>query len=192
MVAIRQNIVSFRFGRYSDDAMNLRAQHYLSNCSSVLQAIRNWCVMQDWLEGLSAAAFTAPLFKVKTIPRTKSAISMIDTLLSAHSSHCSSISLVSSNFTTSQRCGNLMHHRFILTGILTITKNLIYLLLDQYPQIYNKKSPSKWLTPNGIDWLWQVELWKYDRYILDSELTLLDYIQEQIKQVDTLLASKAL
>lgn len=187
MVANRQNTIPFTFERYSDDAMNLRVQHCLSKCPIVIQAIHNWCKMHEWLEGLSATAFTAPLFKIKTVPRAKRAISMINALLSAHYSRCSSTPLLPSDTTTSQRCRSLLNHRFVLTQILAITKRLICLLLDQYPQICNKKSRSKWFTPDGIDWFWQVELWRYDRYIMDSYLTLVDYIQQQIKQIDYLL-----
>jgi hypothetical protein len=190
MVAIRQNIASFRIGRYPDDAMNLRAQDALANCSSVLQAIRNWCEMHDWLEELSGTTYPKHPNKTLIIAEAKNATSTIETLLSSHYLHRTLISTIPTTYAASQILKKLRHHRFLLSIIIIVTKNLICLLLEQYPQIRHKKDLSRWFTPNGIDWLWQIQLSKYDRYLLDSELTLLDYIKEQIKQIDILLVPK--
>lgn len=192
MVAIRQNIVSFRFGRYPDDAMNLRAQRCLYNCSSVLQAIRNWCEMHDWLEELSGTVYPKHPNKTLIIAEAKNATSTIEALLSSHSLHRVLISTISTRSTAGQILKKFIYHHFLLTRVRMITKNLICLLLEQYPQISNKKSYSKWFTLDGIDWLRKIKLPKYDRYLLDSELMLLDYTKEQIKQVDILLVPKTL
>ena len=192
MVAIRQNIVSFRFGGYSDDAMNLRAQYCHFNCSLALQVIHKWCEMHDWLEELSDTTHSKSTNETKTIAEAKKITSTIETLLSSHSLDGALISTISTRSTTGQMLKKLRHHRFLLARVIMMIKNLICLLLDQYPQISNKKSYSRWFTPNGIDRLWKIKLQKYNRYLLDSELTLFDYTKEQIKQIDSLLASKKL
>jgi transposase len=69
-----------------------------------------------------------------------------------------------------------------------MVKNRIHVLLDRHPEIGFQRSASGLFTKIGIAELKRIELPKYDRYILDSELDLLEHLQEQIKQADRWLA----
>ena len=83
---------------------------------------------------------------------------------------------------------NLLRHRMFLVRLQTMTKNRIHVLLDRHPLIRSERSTTELFTRIGIAWLKQLELPKYDRYILDSEVELLEHLQGQIKQADRWLA----
>ena len=71
-----------------------------------------------------------------------------------------------------------------LVRLQTIAKNRIHVLLDRYPAIRSERPAAVLFTKIGVAWLKQVTLPTYDRHILDSEVTLLEHLQEQIKQAD--------
>ena len=63
-------------------------------------------------------------------------------------------------------------------------KNRIHTLLDRYPDIRAQRRAQELFTKMGIAWMRRVEVDQNDRFILDSELTLLEQLQDQIKQAD--------
>ncbi|MCD6341182.1 MAG: IS110 family transposase [Desulfurococcales archaeon] len=83
---------------------------------------------------------------------------------------------------------NLIRHRMFLVRVQTMVKNRIHVLLERHPDIGLQRFASGLFTKIGIAELKQVELPKYDRHILDSELALLEHLGRQIKQADRWLS----
>jgi transposase len=158
------------------------------SCLSVLEATRNWTVMHDILEELTSDVTLAHPLKVKAIAEAKIKTDKIDSATLAHLLRCD---LVPAAYVCSPQARiikNLLRHRMFLVRVQTMVKNRIHVLLDRNPEVHSRRSCSGFFTQIGIAELKQVKLPKYDRYILDSELALLEHLQSQIKQADIWLS----
>jgi len=67
----------------------------------------------------------------------------------------------------------------------TMVKNRIHLLMDGFPLIRDTSSMKDIFGKKGIGWLKQIELPRYARRILDSEISLLEHLGLQIKHIDS-------
>jgi transposase len=76
-----------------------------------------------------------------------------------------------------------------LVKLQTMVKNRIHVLLDRNPDVNNHRSASGLFTQIGIAELKGIELPRYEHYILDNELSLLEHLQVQIKQADKMLSA---
>jgi len=157
-------------------------------CFSVLEATRNWTVMHDILEELTSDVTLAHPLKVKAIAEAKIKTDKIDSTILAHLLRCDLVPAAYVCSAQARIIKNLLRHRMFLVRLQTMDKNRIHVLLDRHPETHLQRSSSGLFTKIGISELKQVQLPKYERYILDSELALLEHLQSQIKQVDAWLA----
>jgi transposase len=158
------------------------------DCLSVLEATRNWTVMHDILEELTSDVTLAHPLKVKAIAEAKIKTDKIDSTTLAHLLRCD---LVPAAYVCSPQARiikNLLRHRMFLVRVQTMVKNRIHVLLDRNPDVHAQRSASGLFTQIGIAELKHVELPKYERCILDSELSLLEHLQAQIKKADKILS----
>jgi transposase len=177
-----------RFANHPDSVASFLGEHSGSSCSAVLEATRNWMVMHDWLEELVDEVTLAHPLKVKAIAEAKIKTDKIDATTLAHLLRCDLVPAAYVRSPQARILTNLLRHRMFLVRVQTMTKNRIHVLLDRHPLIRSERSATELFTRIGIAWLKQLALSKYDRYILDSEVALLEHLQEQIKQADRWLA----
>ena len=178
-------------GRFSNHQESV--EHFLdayggADCLSVLEATRNWTVMHDILEELTSDVTLAHPLKVKAIAEAKIKTDKIDSKTLAHLLRCD---LVPAAYVCSPRARiikNLLRHRMFMVRVQTMVKNRIHVLLDRNPDVHSQRSASGLFTQIGIAELKHVELPKYERCILDSELSLLEHLQAQIKHADKMLS----
>ena len=187
MTETGQILKQARFDNHPQAISNFMGQYAGPDCSAVLEATRNWCVMHDWLEELAGNVTLAHPLKVKAIAEAKIKTDKIDSATLAHLLRCDLIPAAYVRSPQARILTNLLRHRMFLVRLQTMTKNRIHVLLDRHPQIRSQRIATEVFTKIGLVWLKQLELPKYDRYILDSELSLLEHLQEQIKQADCLL-----
>lgn len=177
-----------RFSNYPETVDKFLNGYGGDNCYSVLEATRNWTVMHDILEELTSGVTLAHPLKVKAIAEAKIKTDKIDSKTLAHLLRCD---LVPAAYVCSPKARiikNLLRHRMFLVRLQTMVKNRIHVLLDRNPEVHSQRSASGLFTQIGIAELKQVNLPKYERYILDSELGLLEHLQQQIKQADKWLS----
>ncbi len=178
-------------GRFSNHPASVRdfVEGYSGGeCFSVLEATRNWTVMHDILEELTCRVTLAHPLKVKAIAEAKIKTDKIDSTTLAHLLRCD---LVPAAYVCSPQARitkNLLRHRMFLVRVQTMVKNRIHVVLDRHPEIHSQRSCIGLFTQRGIRELKQVKLPRYDRYILDSELALLEHLQSQIRQADIRLS----
>lgn len=173
-----------RFSNQPDSAAGFLDGYGGSECFSVLEATRNWTVMRDILEDLTSDVTLAHPLKARAIAEAKIKTDKISSTTLADLLRCD---LVPAAYVCSPKARiikNLLRHRMFLVRLQTMVKNRIHVLLDRNPEIHSQRSASGLFTQTGIAELKQVELPRYDRYILDSELDLLEHLQDQIKQTD--------
>jgi len=177
-----------RFANHPDSVAGFLREYGGSCCSAVLEATRNWTVMHDWLEELVADVTLAHPLKVKAIAEAKIKTDKIDAATLAHLLRCDLIPAAHVRSPEARILTNLLRHRMFLVRVQTMTKNRIHVLLDRHPLIRSERSATELFTRMGTAWLKHIDLPKYDRYILDSEVSLLEHLQAQIKQADRQLA----
>jgi transposase len=177
-----------RFSNHRESVNQFLDGYGDDNCLSVLEATRNWTVMHDILEDLTSGVTLAHPLKVKAIAEAKIKTDKIDSKTLAHLLRCD---LVPAAYVCSPKARiikNILRHRMFLVRLQTMVKNRIHVLLDRNPEVHSQRSASGLFTQIGIAELKQVSLPKYERYILDSELSLLEHLQMQIKQADRWLS----
>ncbi|HEC03810.1 MAG TPA: IS110 family transposase [Phycisphaerales bacterium] len=188
MTETGQIIKQGRFANHPNSVAGFLGEYGGSSCSAVLEATRNWTVMHDWLEELVDQVTLAHPLKVRAIAEAKVKTDKIDATTLAHLLRCDLIPAAHVRSPQARILTNLLRHRMFLVRLQTMTKNRIHVVLDRHPLIRSERSAGELFTKVGICWLKQLKLPKYDRYILDSEVALLEHLQEQIKQADRWLA----
>lgn len=173
-----------QFGNHLESVERFLGGYGGDDCSAVLEATRNWCVMHDWLEGLTSQVTLAHPLKVKAIAEAKIKTDKIDATILAHLLRCDLIPAAHVCSPAARVLKNLLRHRMFLVRLQTMTKNRIHALLDRYPEIRAQRRATELFTKIGVAWMKQVELPTYDRHILDSEVMLLEHLQAQVKQAD--------
>lgn len=176
-----------RFGNHPESLARFLGDHAGPDCSAVLEATRNWCVMHDWLEAQTGQVTLAHPLKVKAIAEAKIKTDKIDATILAHLLRCDLIPAAYVCSPAARVLKNLLRHRMFLVRLQTMAKNRIHVLLDRHPAIRARRRATELFTRVGVAWLKQIELPTYDRHILDSEVALLEHLQAQIKQADTWL-----
>jgi len=74
-----------------------------------------------------------------------------------------------------------------LVTVRTMAKNRIHDLLNRYPLIRAQWTAVEMFSKVGVQWLRKIELPSAERFILDSELDLLEHLSVQIKDADSML-----
>jgi len=177
-----------RFANHPESLSRFLGEYAGSDCSSVVEASRNWTVMHDWLEEQTGQVTLAHPLKVRMIAEAKIKTDKIDATALAHLLRCDLIPAAHVCSPEARVLKRLLRHRMFLVRLGTMTKNRIHTLLDRYPDIRAQRPEKELFSKMGIAWMCQVEVDQNDRFILDSELTLLEHLQDQIRQADRWLS----
>ena len=173
-----------RFANHPESVGDFLGEYDGSDCSAVLEAGRNWCVMHDWLEELSGDVTLAHPLKVRAIAEAKIKTDKIDATTLAHLLRCDLVPAAHVSSPAARIIKRLLRHRMFMVRVQTMTKNRIHTLLDRYPLIRAQRRATELFTKMGISWMRRISVDKHDRFILDSELTLLEHLRDQIHQAD--------
>jgi len=177
-----------RFANHPEAVRRFLGEHGGPDCSAVLEATRNWCVMHDWLEDLTGQVTLAHPLKVRAIAEAKIKTDKLDATTLAHLLRCDLIPAAHVASGPARILKRLLRHRMFLVRVQTMTKNRIHALLDRYPGIRAQRKAAELFTKMGIAWMRRVRVDGPDRFILDRELDFLEHLQEQIRQADRYLA----
>ena len=158
------------------------------HCSAVLEATRNWTVMHDWLEELSDSVTLAHPRKLKAIAEAKIKTDKIDATILAELLRCDLIPPAHVSSPQARIIKRMLRHRIFLVRVRTMVKNRIHDLLDRHPLLRSQWIAEELFSKNGRAWMGAIELPTVDRRILDSELTLLEQLSVQIKDMERILA----
>ena len=177
-----------RFGNHPESLSRFLGEYAGSDCSSVVEASRNWTIMHDWLEEQTGQVTLAHPLKVRMIAEAKIKTDKIDATALAQLLRCDLIPAAHVCSPAARVLKRLLRHRIFQVRLQTMTKNRIHTLLDRYPDIRAQRRARELFTKMGIAWMRQVEVDQTDRFILDSELTLLEHLRDHIKQADRWLS----
>lgn len=155
-----------------------------NGCCSVLEATRNWTVVHDILEELTVDVTLAHPLKVRAIAEAKIKTDKIDSTILAHLLRCDLVPSAHVSSPKARITKNLLRHRMLLVRLQSMVKNRIHVLLDRHPHLRPQKSANRFFSQTGIDELKKIRQPKNDRFILYSELSLLEHLQTQIKQAN--------
>ena len=150
----------------------------------MLEATRNWTVVHDILEELTADVTLAHPLKVRAIAEAKIKTDKIDSTILAHLLRCDLVPSAHVSSPKARITKNLLRHRIFLVRLQTMVKNRIHVLLDRHPHLRPQKSANRFFSQIGITELKKIRLPKHDLCILYSELSLLEHLQAQIKQAN--------
>jgi transposase len=189
MTGTGQILKQGRFANHPEAVGRFLGEHGGDECSAVLEATRNWCVMHDWLEERTGQVTLAHPLKVRAIAEAKIKTDKIDATTLAHLLRCDLIPAAHVASPQARILKRLLRHRMFLVRVQTMAKNRIHTLLDRYPGIRAQRRAEELFTKMGIAWMRQVPVDRHDRFVLDSELTFLEHIQEQIRQADRYLST---
>lgn len=176
-----------RFANHPQAVAKFLAPYTGGDCCAVLEATRGWTVMHDWLEELSCQVTLAHPLKVKAIAEARIKTDKIDAATLAHLLRCDLIPAAHVCSNEARMIRRLLRHRMFLVCVRTQAKNRIHDLLDRYPLIRAQWKAAELFSKVGIVWMRQIELPPQERFILDSELELLEHLNSQVKQADDLL-----
>ena len=178
-----------RFANHPQSVEQFLGDYAGDDCSAVLEATRNWCVMHDWLEDLTGEVTLAHPLKVRAIAEAKIKTDKIDATTLAHLLRCDLIPAAHVASPAARVLKRLLRHRMFLVRVQTMVKNRIHALLDRYPAIRAQRKADELFTKMGMAWMRQIAVDKDDRFVLDSELDFLEHIQEQVRQADRYLSN---
>jgi len=184
MTEAGQIIKQSRFDNHPEAVAAFLGECGSNGCSAVLEAGYNSLVMHDWLDELIGSVTLADPLKVKAIAEAKIKTDKIDSTTLAHLLRCDLIPSAHVSSPAARIGKKLLRHRMFLVRLSTMVKNRIHSLMDGFPLIRDTRSTKDIFSKKGVCWLKQIELPKYGRRILDSEVSLLEYFGSQIKCVD--------
>lgn len=176
-----------RFSNHPDSVTAFLSPYAGSECSAVLEATRGWCVMHDWLEQRVGQVTLAHPLKVKAIAEARIKTDKIDAATLAHLLRCDLIPAAYVCSPEARLIRRLLRHRMFLVTVRTMAKNRIHDLLNRYPLIRAQWTAAEVFSKVAIQWLRQIDVPPAERFILDSELDLLEHLNVQIKDADGML-----
>jgi transposase len=152
-----------RFGNNPEPLSSFLGDHAGEQCSAVLEATRNWCVMHDWLEDVTGSVTLAHPMKVTVIAEAKVKTDNIDATTLAHLLRCDLVPSAHVCSPQARIIKNLVRHRMFLVRLQTMTKNRIHVLLDRFPAIRTQWPAADLFSNPARAWLKEIELPTYDR-----------------------------
>jgi len=158
----------------------LNNPHPVRSSQAVLEAGRNWTVMYDWLEEEVEEVKLAHPLKVKAIAEAKIKTDKVDAKTLAHLLRSDLIPEAYVPGKATRKVKNILRQRMFFVRVQTMVKNRIHMLLDRHPQLRGQIDPSDLFGKQGREWLEEITLPKEDRRLLDSELELLEALDERI------------
>jgi transposase len=147
--------------------------------------------MHDWLEELVDEVHLAHPLKVKVIAEAKIKTDKIDARALAHLLRSN---LLPEAYVPSQEAREVrgvLRQRMFFVRLRTMVKNRISGLLDRYPDVSENRPCKDIFSQRGISWLKEIPVKDVDRKVLDSDLDLLEALEERIKESDLLVKELA-
>ena len=179
-----QIVKQSRFKNHPRFVAEFMGDYCNGDSSAVLEAGYNSLVMHDWLDELIGSVTLADPMKVKAIAQARIKTDKIDSAILAHLLRCDLIPSAHISSPAARIGKKLLRHRMFLVRLSTMVKNRIHSLLDGFPLIRDNRPVKGIFSKNGICWLKNIELPQHARQILDSEVSLLEYLDLQIKDID--------
>ncbi|MHC4179353.1 MAG: IS110 family RNA-guided transposase [Planctomycetota bacterium] len=187
MTERRQIIKQGRFDNHPQALREFIGNNGGPGCKAVLEATRNWTVMHDWLEEHADEVVLAHPLKLKAIAEARIKTDKIDATTLAELLRCELIPCAHVSSPQARVIKRLLRHRIFLVRLRTMAKNRIHDLLDRHPLLRAQRQAEYLFSGVGIAWMRQLELPEAERDVLDSELTLLEHLNGQVKDADGLL-----
>jgi transposase len=154
-------------------------------CKVVMEATRNWIVMHDLLEEFAEEVKLAHPLKVKAIASAKIKTDEIDSKVLADLLRADLIPEAHVPSRDVRLAKNVLRQRIFFVRIRTMVKNRIHTLVDRHPDIARSAGMKADLFGKaGKIWLKEIDLPKHERKLLDSEIELLEVLNERIKSSD--------
>ena len=189
MTQDRQILKHGKFANHPQALAQFLNSHRGEHCTAVLEATRNWTIMHDWLEELTDGVTLAHPGKLKAIAEAKIKTDKIDATILADLLRCDLIPPAHVSSPQARVIKRLLRHRIFLVRVRTMLKNRIHDLLDRHPLLRSQWVAEELFSRNGLAWMRALDLPPADRRILDSELTMVEQLGLQIKEVERLLAN---
>jgi transposase len=152
--------------------------------NAVIESGYNSLVMYDWLNELVEDVTMANPLKVRLIAEAKIKTDKVDATMLAHLLRCDMIPPAHVSSPQARIGKQLLRHRMFLVRISTMVKNRIKALLDGIREHRNAFQNTNIFNKSGITWLRQLTLSPHMRSILDSDISLLEHLQEQTKFIE--------
>jgi transposase len=167
------------------DAIQAFVAPYRDGGQAVVEATRNWTVVYDLLEDELEAVYLAHPLKVRAIAEARIKTDRIDSRILAHLLRCDLLPTAHVRPKEERLVQQVLRQRMFLVRVRTMVKNRIHVLIDRQPTVRETAAGfSDLFGATGLAWLRTVELASVERRLLDSELALLDAIQERITESD--------
>lgn len=158
---------------------------YQEPMKAVLEASYSWGPMYDWLDELVDEVVLAHPAKVKAIADARIKTDTIDSETLAHLLRTNLIPPPYAPSKDIRAIKRVLRQRMFLVRVQTMVKNRIHALLSQHVVEY--PDVSDLFGKAGRQWLCEVPLPESDRRVLDSDLTLLEVLQDRIAATNNLL-----
>lgn len=188
MTETGQIVKQGRFNNNPDAVARFIGPYGGSECSAVLEAGYNSLVMYDWLDELIHSVTLGHPSKLKVIAEAKIKTDKISSETLAHLLRCDLIPSAHVSSPAARIGKQLLRHYVFLVRLSTMVKNRVHSLVDGHPLIRDQRSMKDIFCKQGICWLEKIQLPRYARRILDSELLLLEHLRLQIEEVKTWLS----
>ena len=151
---------------------------------AVVEATRNWGLIYDWLDEVLDDVTLAHPLKVKAIAEARIKTDKISADILADLLRAGLLPKAYAPSKQTRDIKNILRQRMFFVRIQTMVKNRIYDILDRHPEVLLSQSPktSDLFGAAGMRWLGQTTVDGEDNMLLSSELKLLKYLKEEIKQ----------
>jgi transposase len=170
------------------DAIRAFVAPYRDGGQAVVEATRNWTVVYDLLEEELNAVHLAHPLKVRAIAEARIKTDRIDSRILAHLLRCDLLPTAHVRPKEERLVQQVLRQRMFLVRVRTMVKNRIHVLIDRQPTVRETAAGfTDLFGVTGQAWLRTVELPPIERRLLDSELALLDAVQQRIAESDGLV-----
>jgi transposase len=156
---------------------------------AVVEASYTWGPMYDWLDELVDEVILAHPAKVKAIADARIKTDKIDSETLAHLLRANLIPQAYAPSKDIRAIKRVLRQRMFLVRVQTMVKNRIHALLSQHA--LERPEVSDLFGKVGLQWLRATPLPEPDRRVLDTDLTLLEELQDRIAATNELLKELA-
>jgi len=163
--------------------------HYQEPMKAVLEASYTWGPVYDWLDELVDEVILAHPAKVKAIADARIKTDTIDSETLAHLLRGNLIPQAYAPSKNVRAIKRVLRQRMFLVRVQTMVKNRIHAVLSQHP--VDHPEVSDLFGKTGLQWLRATPLPEPDRRVLDTDLALLEELQDRIAATNDLLKELA-
>lgn len=163
--------------------------HYKEPMKAVLEASYTWGPVYDWLDELVDEVILAHPAKVKAIADARIKTDKIDSETLAHLLRANLIPQAYAPSKDVRAIKRVLRQRMFLVRVQTMIKNRIHALLSQHA--LERPEVSDLFGKVGLQWLRAAPVPEPDRRVLDTDLALLEELQDSIAATNELLKELA-